>query len=239
VSVARKQPNWGKARRLYQCGASFTAIGERIGCRRQTVAAHCKREGWERHTDIGRAATEAAAEKITGALVAEIAPVVVASAREVEAQKALALRLNGAMIAGLERSLLGSGSGPTLVFGEGASPDLLLRRCFLNLMAVAPSAPLGEGDDTEDERDQSAAAAVKSVLDEIEQQDARDRERQAVSLRRQLARRAEFQGEAGEAALDVVVALALEVFAEPKAEDLDSVDSIDLQVPPGVALESH
>lgn len=50
-----KRPNWKRARKLYELeGKSFSAIGDLLGVRRETVSRHAKNEGWVSHADVAR-----------------------------------------------------------------------------------------------------------------------------------------------------------------------------------------
>ncbi len=70
MAKAKKPPrrgriDWKKARKLRERdGKSFTEIGETLGCKRQTVSAHAKREGWVSGTEIARATAAPRREKI-------------------------------------------------------------------------------------------------------------------------------------------------------------------------------
>lgn len=60
-SRAAAPVDWVEARRLYeQDGRTFTAIAKLAGCKRQTVAARAKREGWIERTLAVRAGAAAA-----------------------------------------------------------------------------------------------------------------------------------------------------------------------------------
>jgi hypothetical protein len=168
----RRKIDFAHARLLYERdGKTFTQIGELLGIRRETVSRRAHREKWKRR-DIARDALANVTEQVADRVVREIGTEIVDTIKEAERQRALALRVNGQLLAGLAAMVepQEDGTAPTLLFGLGSSPDLTLRRCFLNLGAVVgrpdgSDEPSGGGSDADSEAE---SAALRGLLDEAE-----------------------------------------------------------------------
>jgi len=180
-SKARRKPariDWLEARRLYEVERlSKREIGRRLGCKAHTVCDHARRDRWA-HVELGTVAAQRAVEKLSDRMAAEIGDRLVRGAaedldlaEEQRRQHREALWINGRILAGLRRAVAPAEGidAPALVFGEGASPDLTLRRSFLNLQTRlkddAGNGAASAGGSADCEAD---AAAVRAALDEAE-----------------------------------------------------------------------
>jgi len=97
---------------------------------------------------------------------------------------------------------------------------------------MAPRAGSGEAEDDQDKDSAPHSEAIRAVLDELERDGVREMERAASKLRRELAARPEFEGEAGRAALEAAVAAARAAFGGSGADKPDPLETIDFAVPP-------
>lgn len=163
----RAKPDWREARRLFEVeGLQVAEIARRIGVKHHTVAAHRDGEGWDRQAVGNRAAT-AAAERLADEIVAATAPAIVDNVATRERCRKKALFVTERILDGLvELVQPGSdGNAPRLMFGLGSSPDLTLRRCFLNLGGSGD----GEGSSGGAGDEDSAAdeAAVEAALADL------------------------------------------------------------------------
>jgi hypothetical protein len=92
-------------------------------------------------------------------------------AEEQRRQLRKALSINDRLLDGLRKSVApgeGDARAPTLLFGEGASPDLTLRRCFLNLQTRLKDDGDGAAGDGGGADSAADEAAVRAMLAEAE-----------------------------------------------------------------------
>lgn len=130
-----RRVDWKRARRLHeQDGKNFSEISDIVGCDRNTVARHAKREGWINGADLLRESSTERRENLLRSFIEQGAEAIRANLTRKHSLNERILMQAGKELARLE-------AGKHLEIGEGErivseDPLLALRRIALTVQTV-------------------------------------------------------------------------------------------------------